>query len=41
MATNAGVPLAWLDIFPLWALLKIDLALRVEDVEVDYGMEQS
>lgn len=41
MATYSGVPLAWLDVFPLRALLQIELATRVEDMQVDDGVEQA
>jgi hypothetical protein len=40
MASYGCIPLARLDIFPLGALLQIELALGIEHMQVDNGMQQ-
>jgi hypothetical protein len=40
MASNTGIPFAWLDILPFWALLKIDLATRIKHMKMNHRMEQ-
>ena len=40
MATDRGVPLARLDIFPFWASLQVDVALGIEHMEMDDGVQQ-
>ena len=34
------IPLSWLDILPVWALLQIDFAMRIKHMQMDYGMQQ-
>ena len=34
------IPLPWLDILPVWALLQIDFATRIKHMQMDYGMQQ-
>jgi hypothetical protein len=41
MTTYSCIPLAWLDIFPSWALLQIDVTIGIEHMEVDNGMKQA
>ena len=40
MTADCSIPLVGLDVFPRGALLEVEVALGVEDMEVDNGMEQ-
>ncbi|EJW89513.1 hypothetical protein EVA_22375, partial [gut metagenome] len=39
MTANGCVPLAWLNVFPLWTLLEVEITLPIEHMKVDYWMQ--
>ena len=40
VSAYSRIPLSWLDILPVWALLQIDFATRIKHMQMDYGMQQ-
>ena len=40
MPAHGCIPFAWLDVFPYGTLLQIELALGVEYMQVDHGVQQ-
>jgi len=40
MPANSSIPLPRLYVFPVWATLQIDLALGIEHMKMNYGVQQ-